>query len=255
MRIAQISDCHLHAAEGELHYGVDPDAGLRRVLDDVAAWAPDLIVATGDLAEVPAAYARLRRRFTDVRIPVLAIPGNHDDADAMRKAMSSALIRIGGQILQDGWRIMTLDTTVPGQAHGRLADDQLRELDQALTDDTTPTLIFIHHHPVPVGSPWIDGQGLRNPEALFQRLANTRCVKGLAYGHIHHVFETQLGELKLMSAPATSTQAKPRRERFVEDDVGPGFRWFELGANGTLTTGVIRATLSTSATPDRTAMA
>ncbi len=241
MRIAQISDCHLYAAIGTLHYGVDPDEGLERTLAAVADWNPDLLVASGDLAEQGSApaYARLAEHFDAFSCPVLVIPGNHDDEAVMRDTLASDHVQIGGQLTSHGVRVLTLDTKVAGANHGRLSREQLALLDQALTTDI-PTLIVMHHHPVPVGSPWIDTQGLANPEELFERIADTDCVEAITWGHIHQVFEAEFGHLKLLSAPSTSTQAIPRQPSFVEDDPGPGFRWFEFAPDKPLVTGVVR---------------
>lgn len=242
MRLAQISDCHLYADADARHYGADVEGQLSRVLARVAAWQPDLVVASGDLSEDGSAesYARLRGHFESLNTPVLAMPGNHDDPDAMAAALGAATYRASGELMLASWRLLILDTRVPNEDHGELADEQLTLLDQAMADQARPTLIFLHHHPVPVGSPWIDRLGLRNPEALFARLDSADCVHAIAFGHIHQVFESRLGGMRLLSAPSTSTQARPRREQFVDDVVGPGFRWFELADDGSLETGVIR---------------
>jgi 3',5'-cyclic AMP phosphodiesterase CpdA len=64
----------------DLHFGGEDASALAAVADFVAARAPDVVVATGDLAligaraELEAAFAWLRA----LKAPVIATPGNHD---------------------------------------------------------------------------------------------------------------------------------------------------------------------------------
>lgn len=90
--IIQLSDTHITSG-GMLHGGVDSLASLTAILASIeqAGPLPDLLLFTGDLADKgePAAYARFRAAvepFTArTGVPVLLVPGNHDERDAFRE--------------------------------------------------------------------------------------------------------------------------------------------------------------------------
>ncbi|MEJ1715050.1 hypothetical protein SMA37_25910, partial [Escherichia coli] len=66
------------------------------------------------------------------------------------------------------WRIVLLDSAVPGAVLGHFADEQLQLLERALAEaPERHCLICFHHHPVPIGCAWMDPIGLANAEALF----------------------------------------------------------------------------------------
>src|ERR1700733_2026403 len=86
MQILQITDPHLYgSATGRLR-GVETDASLRAVLEDAFARVPNYsaVLVTGDLVQDDSSgYLRFRSIFGNLRKPVLCIPGNHDEPDAM----------------------------------------------------------------------------------------------------------------------------------------------------------------------------
>src|SRR5947207_1143204 len=93
MLIAQLSDPHV-PAPGKLLYGrVDTAAFFARAVHAVAALdpLPDLVVLTGDLVDEgePEEYAHLRELLAPLRMPVFAIPGNHDVRAPFRAAFAA----------------------------------------------------------------------------------------------------------------------------------------------------------------------
>jgi Icc protein len=92
MLIAQLSDPHVRP-EGVLYQGVvDSNAMFAAAIAQVNALdpRPDLVLLSGHLVDRGTAdeYAMLRRLLAVLAIPALAIPGNHDDRDAFRRAFS-----------------------------------------------------------------------------------------------------------------------------------------------------------------------
>src|SRR5204863_6572219 len=92
LRILHVTDLHLRAApEGEL-YGVRTNASFAAVMEHALgdpAWQPDAVLVTGDIAEdpAPAVYADFRARMERLGVPVLCLPGNHDEPGAMARAL------------------------------------------------------------------------------------------------------------------------------------------------------------------------
>ena len=81
------------------------------------------------------------------------------------------------------WRVVLLDSSIPGAVPGYLEDDQLDLLRRAIDSAGERfLLVSFHHHPVPIGSDWMDPIGLRNPQALFDLLAPYPQVRCLLWG-------------------------------------------------------------------------
>lgn len=242
--VAQITDCHLlDDPAGRLH-GADPDATLRDVLHTVQDLHPDLVVASGDLAESAGedAYARLGGLLASLDAPVACLPGNHDDPALMRRVLGGLRIGCPDGVTLDGWRVCLLDSTLPGRPEGRLGEGRLAALDWQLhAHRERHKLVFVHHQPVPSGSPWIDDMGLKDGNALLDRLAADGNVAAVACGHIHHAFSFRVDGLEVLGTPATSFQARPNSREFeLDSNNGPGFRWFRLFPDGLLETGITR---------------
>ena len=92
MLIAQITDTHLKLP-GKLAYKrVDTAQMLRDCVAELLKLdpQPDLIVHTGDLTDfgLPDEYANLKAILAPLQAPLLAIPGNHDEREAMRQAFA-----------------------------------------------------------------------------------------------------------------------------------------------------------------------
>lgn len=242
--IAQITDCHLLADGDARLHGDRPDESLARVLDGVRGLRPDLVVASGDLTEegAPAAYDRLHALLSALDTEVTCIPGNHDDPLVMSARLLHDGIRMPDSVKLGRWRVILLDSTIPGRPEGRLGRSRLASLDWHLHDARDkPKIVFVHHQPLDTGSPWIDGMGLTDGKQLMEALKRDGEVAAVAFGHIHHAFSDNRDGIQVYGTPATSFQARPRRDRFELDRRnGPGFRWFRLFEDGLLETGVNR---------------
>src|SRR5690606_3874539 len=117
---------HLMARPDGLLCQVNTDASLRAVMDLVRAngHRPDLLLATGDLSHdgSPQSYQRLRSLLEQTDWPVRCLPGNHDDPQTLRHTMG-----LWAQPVTDigAWRIVLLDSTVPGSNAGHISAEQL----------------------------------------------------------------------------------------------------------------------------------
>jgi Icc protein len=66
-------------------------------------------------------------------------------------------------------------------------------------------------------------------------------VQAVIWGHIHQAFSARRNRVQLFGAPSTCLQFMPERPDPQFDEMAPGYRWFELGTDGTLTSGIERA--------------
>ena len=116
LKILQVSDCHLSADAGAKYRGQNADLNLRRLLPVMRAWNPDLMLLTGDVSEdaSPASYARVAVMLGTVGVPLLALPGNHDDPQVMKQHFRLGPWRgpYGREI--ENWLLVLLDSTEPG---------------------------------------------------------------------------------------------------------------------------------------------
>lgn len=248
MRLIQISDCHLRAnPEARSRLGF-PLRQLEAVVAHAAGLRPDILLVTGDVSqdESPASYRLAAAAFDSVGCPWFWFAGNHDHPDFMQE-----LRPFHSELDLGAWRLLCLDSRVPGQAGGELGQDQLTELAESLAlsleQDPRPILLAMHHHPVPIGSAWMDALGLADREAFWQTLAAYPQVKAVLCGHIHQAFASyqasKQGVVAVYGVPSTSDQFAPRSEDFAVDEAArPGLRVVDLDGDR-LDTWVERVTL------------
>jgi 3',5'-cyclic-AMP phosphodiesterase len=244
LRLLQLSDPHLFGpAEGELR-GVNTRASMAAVLRHARAhhWNAEAILLTGDLVNDDAGgYATLKDLVGDLGKPVWCLPGNHDDAAVMREELAAPPFSIGGHHDSGGWRVVLLDSCVRKKAHGRLAAAELKRLQAALASaGTRHVLVALHHHPLPMGSRWIDSVALRHPEELFRITDCFACVRGIVWGHVHQSHDSRRKGVRLLGTPSTCAQFLPGSEHFALDPAAPGYRRLILRADGTIDTEVVR---------------
>jgi 3',5'-cyclic AMP phosphodiesterase CpdA len=201
--VAQLTDSHLRAP-GELTFGLDTGRALQ---DAVAAVvnAPvpvDAVLATGDLADRGDAseYEYFQECVAPIRVPIHAIPGNHDNAQVLAETMPGRAARTPegdvSYVAEAGpLRLIMLDTTVVGADHGALTPARLRWLEAALSmQQRQPTLLAMHHPPFLTGMPRMDAINLRDAEALSELLKRNEQVVSIACGHVHRsIFATFAG--------------------------------------------------------------
>jgi 3',5'-cyclic AMP phosphodiesterase CpdA len=217
MLIAQISDTHIKRP-GALAYGrVDTAGMLQRCVEALRALdpRPDLVVLTGDLVDLgrPEEYDWLKTLLEPLGLPLLVIPGNHDEREAMRRAFAGAgYFPPSGFldfVVEDRYplRIVGLDTVVPGQGGGELCAERLQWLEQALArEPARPTLVLMHHPPFLTGIAHMDAIGLRGSEAFERIAARHPQIVGILCGHLHRTIQSLVGGRQTLTAPSPAHQ-------------------------------------------------
>ena len=239
--LLQISDCHLLDDPDGLYREQSPDQNILALLPALKRLKPDGVVITGDVAEQGgrAAYERFVSYLEGFCDQLAYIPGNHDDRTIMNEVFSAAGYHSGPVVNWGGWRLALLDSVVEDSPSGELGADDLACL-QKLGETSEPTLVFVHHPPMAVGSAWIDRYPLTNGEAFMDCL-DSAWVKAVSFGHVHQVFVENKKAIQYLSAPATSVNSQAGFDQFTVDPTGPKARWFKLWPEGRWATGVISA--------------
>lgn len=216
MLIAHLSDSHVRP-HGELYQGVvDSNAQFAAAIAHVNALdpRPDLLLLSGDLVDHGHAeeYAMLTRLLAPLDVPVLAIPGNHDEREAFRRAFSGqswlpAQGPIDYSVGDRGpVRIVTLDVTLPGHHHGVVSEEAAAWLDRALREEPVrPTIVMMHQPPFDTGIPYMDLYSCREGRRLSAVLARHPQVERILCGHVHRAMQLRFGGTTLCTAPSTTT--------------------------------------------------
>jgi Icc protein len=210
--LVQLSDLHLRAG--------DDDGGaagrLERAVQQVAALQPQptAVLLSGDITDVPsaAAYEQAYALTAPLELPVVAIPGNHDDRDLLRARFGPAGAAAGAPVrfaVSAGTlRVVCCDSTIPGEDGGALDAEQLRWLDRTLGEQpATPTLLALHHPPVLTGVTVMDAIALAAADrvALEALLEGHPQVQAITCGHVHTAMTTSFGGRPLLICPSTNS--------------------------------------------------
>jgi Icc protein len=244
VRLLHISDPHLFASPLGALRGIPTLASLRAVLAHALDGREryDALLVTGDIVhDEPGGYRHFRVVMAETGLPVYCLPGNHDVPAALPLAVAGTPVQVGGHVDLGDWRIVLLDSSVPGQAHGRLQPPELARLDGAIRGaDGRHVLVGVHHHPVPHDSRWLDSVGLHNAADLFAVADRHASVRAIVWGHVHQEFDALRKGVRLLAVPSTCAQFLPRSEQFAIDPTPPGYRRLTLRADGSIDTEVVR---------------
>jgi Icc protein len=216
MMIAQITDTHIKLP-GKLAYKrVDTSAMLRACVTELMALdpKPDLIVHTGDLVDfgTDEEYTHLRDILGPLASTMIAIPGNHDSRDAMRRAFPEHAHLPGEGFLhftvrRGPLRLVGLDTLVPGQGGGSLCEERLAWLEAALRAETdVPTLVLMHHPPFLTGIQHMDSIGLSDRQAFAAIVASHPQIQAILCGHVHRTIQASVGGRPTIICPSPAHQ-------------------------------------------------
>lgn len=248
IKVLQITDTHLYAVSTGTLLKMNTHETFSKVLGVVQdnEEAVDLVLATGDIAQdgSAAAYQKFMNDTKVLDAPVRWIPGNHDIRDVMRdvagdSGLCNKVEKIGN------WQVVLLDSSRLNHVDGFLNETEMEFLESALTDaklddDIDHCLITLHHNPVPGSSSWMKDIGLRNDKEFQDLIKNHEIVRSVVYGHIHQDLDFMMGNIRYFCTPSTCIQFKPEVIDFALDEQNPGYRRFELFADGRIDSEVVR---------------
>jgi len=217
MLIVQMSDLHV-TSDGRDVCGVVPTNTMaERAVAAILRLSPrpDLVIVSGDLTEhgEPEEYVTLAALLAPLRMPVYAVPGNHDRREAMRSAFRHAgFLPAQGPLnftIDAGpLRIIGLDSLVEGESYGALLPKTLHHLDRALSDaPDRPALVMLHHPPFVCGIAHMDEiRLLDRAEELHLILSSHQQVSRLVTGHVHRPVLFTFAGIPCQIAPSVAHQ-------------------------------------------------
>lgn len=216
MLIAQLSDPHIRP-RGRLYQDVvDSNTQFATAIAAVNRLdpRPDLVLLSGDLVDhgEDDEYTMLGELLVALDVPLLAIPGNHDDREAFRRAFAgrSWLPESGpiDYVVSDGAavRIVAVDVTLPGLHHGTFGAEKAAWLDGVLAaEPRRPTVVMMHQPPFDTGIPYLDLYSCREGQRLADVVRRHRQVERIVCGHVHRFMQMRFGGTMLCTAPSTTT--------------------------------------------------
>lgn len=252
IRLLQISDSHCYADDDARLTWTDapiyPNRSLQAVLAHLHSLHPDYhaLLLTGDLAqeEIPETYQRLNQMLNAFPLPVYTIPGNHD-IPSMMAANLSGNVTMPSHVTLGHWHLLFLDTHAEGKPYGYVSPEQFEQFQQLLASipDAHFAAVFMHHHPVPIDSEWMDVMGLKQNDYFWALVEHFPQVKAVFNGHIHQEFSGQHRYsdgrvVAVYGTPATCVQMKPLRKTIEFDHNMPAWREITLLADGSVQTQV-----------------
>jgi 3',5'-cyclic-AMP phosphodiesterase len=258
---AQADFCFVHFTDTHIMAGgtlpnLDTRASLQRVIEVLTALEsrPAFAVIGGDLVspdmldrnrtltqeEYEPSYRLLRELVSPLQCPTYMLLGNHDHRRAFHHVMQTSVPTLDTthhySFDYQGYHFVALDTHQPGQAWGYLEAGQLAWLhDDLAAHRGQPTLVFMHHHPWPLGLAWIDAMNLRNGADLVGVLRQYPDVQWMICGHVHLDQAIQRQGLTMLTTPATCFQVSKVSQTFKILPGPPGFRmvWIKGSAFST----------------------
>ena len=245
MKIIQISDCHLFADTHKVGYNnINPFRSLERILAEIKAHQPDVLLVTGDISGDGSrqSYLHFSKLLHEAKIDsrIGIIPGNHDNREHLTANVLKEYLWLNNPqlLLPNQWHIHLLDTQYQ-HTIGQISEDSLTFITEYVNIHSNDYhLLAAHHHPIPCGG-WMDKHGWTNRQQFNVVVAENQSIKGVVYGHIHMAIEQQKNQCLYMACPSTCWQFA-NKESFATTDLMPGFRVIHLQGNGQITTSIHR---------------
>ena len=102
-----------------------------------------------------------------------------------------------------------------------------------------PTLLFVHHPPIPINVTWLDELGLDEAAGLLELIETSPQVKVVCAGHVHQEFAGHIGTAAMYTTPSTCVQFSAHAEEGFDTRMA-GYRTFTLDEDGGYCTKVHR---------------
>lgn len=233
--LAHLSDTHFDT-------GARSEARARQVMAYLEALPGDIdaVVVTGDITHngLPAEHEQAAKVLMSSRFPVYTCMGNHDGYTPYRWPLNQ-VHEIGDTVL------LLCDSVILGRDDGRLGDATLNWLSSTLDTFTGRTvLVGMHHPPVELGHPLMDGIKLSGEHQLADLLDAHPNVAAVLCGHAHSPAVTTFAGRPLLVAPGVASSlclpwevnGELTWKTTVDYGLPPALAWHIVSGDGRVTT-------------------
>ncbi|WGD48954.1 phosphodiesterase [Bradyrhizobium sp. CB1650] len=223
-KFIHLTDTHI-AGPGLKLYGLDPRARLDAAVADINKHQSDaaFAVVTGDLTHwgEPEAYADFATAMAALKMPYIAMVGNHDRRvaclDGLKAAPRDPNGFVQGTRTTEHCLFVFLDTLDETSHAGEMCAKRLGWLANTLAAAPAdmPFVVFMHHPPFPVGVHAMDEIALKQSAEFAEVIAPYRArIRHLFFGHVHRPIFGSYGKIPFSTLRGTNHQV-----------------WFELDPN------------------------
>ncbi len=257
IKILHLTDLHLFGNPNTRMVGVNPLEALQKVVTKILTESqqnyPDLTILTGDISQDYSleSYQMAMKILQQIPGQLVATMGNHDHKSSFTKIFGSPSQMVTKIANLTKWKIIVLDSHWTEHVEGVLTTEQIDFLQEKLSEDTLqPTIIFLHHHVLPVASAWLDQINIKDSAQFLEVVSKYKNIKAVVCGHVHQDTTVTHQGVTYLSTPATSWQFAIKSPRFKVDSLMPGYRWLELYEDETIQTTVVRIDHDNALVPD-----
>jgi 3',5'-cyclic AMP phosphodiesterase CpdA len=190
-RIAHLSD---------LHFGTEQGAVVEQLAESLAAFAPHLVIVTGDLTQRARVveFERARRFLDGLPAPHVVVPGNHDIAPVFQPLQRLAAPyrryrRYIARELDVQWQddellVLGLSSVQPWRwQEGTVSARQIAWIQEMARRHPRPLRLVAAHHPLVEAQSPRQARRVRRHDALFRALEAAGVAACLS-GHLHQSF-------------------------------------------------------------------
>lgn len=241
LKIAHFTDCHLFSEPSGRYFDVDCTTYLGDVLADIASQRCDLAIFGGDITQDHslASYMQFLRLVEQANLgcPVVWLPGNHDELSYYEQAFGGAspnVIHPAKWLNTPNVNIALCNSKSETPA-GWVTEAHMTELQHVISQEPKNTLVFCHHHPMPIKG-YLDKHLLENGNQFLRTLADTQKVKHVFHGHVHNDYSDAFEEIAIYATPATCIQFAKNSPEWLQEDKGPSYRLINIDSFSRLTT-------------------
>ena len=205
MLIAQLTDTHVQNPPSEANARFETAVAMLNAEDP----RPAVVLATGDMTNdaKPGELAELVRMLEPLELPLLVLPGNHDDPEAFRETFDMPWAsddHLSWIIDLDEIQIIGLDVTVPGHDHGLFDETRESWFAEALAMTAgRPTLVAIHQPPFASGIERMDASRLQRPQPFIEAVQGADHVSRVVCGHLHRPATAAIGSVTVSTCLST----------------------------------------------------
>jgi Icc protein len=233
MRILQITDLHIGGVQQDT-FGIDVRKNFNTILEKARDNAPDHIVITGDLCYESGdldIYDWIHRKLESVNIPYSIIAGNHDNSSMIADVFGlNNLLHKEGlyyRINIAGQKVLYLDTS-----KDVLPAEQVKWLEEEVSNGKDRLIIFMHHPPANVGVPFMDqNYPLKNYSEVQKILLDADREIHVFCGHYHIEKTVIIGKLNIHITPSTFFQLDQQSASFKVDHHNIAYRELDWTAS------------------------
>jgi len=185
MDIVQITDLHLSKDKGNELYNINTYNSAKTIIEYIAKHKKsiDYLIITGDISEdsTMQSYSHLLDLLKPIKSNIYLMPGNHDSYEQIKLCCSLSTVKSDIFFSNDKWVVFMFNTKKEHSPNGFLKQDEIELFKKLLSDYPNKNfMIFLHHHPVLIGSESMDTMIIENAQLLIDLIKSHNNIKGVS---------------------------------------------------------------------------